>query len=90
VWSGIAESLSSLVSIWWENPRLVDHLNAFRRVCHLYFTHLYLAIDLSFFQALFVPLVNRLGYHYADTDSSDTLLLRTCAITQAAQAKDPG
>jgi len=71
VWSGIAENLSSLVSVWWENPHLVDHLNAFRRI-------------------LFVPLVDRLGYDYADTDSTDTLLLRTCAITQAAQAKDPG
>lgn len=71
VWSGIADSLSSLVSVWWEHPRLVDQINAFRR-------------------ALFVPLVTRLGYEYADTDSTDTSLLRTCAITQAAAARDHG
>ena len=39
-------------------------------------------------QALFVPLVHRLGYDYADTDSTDISLLRTCAITQAAEARD--
>lgn len=33
VWSGVAESLKSLVSVWWEHPQLVDRLNAFRRVC---------------------------------------------------------
>lgn len=32
VWSGIAENLSGLVSIWWEHPELVNKLNAFRRV----------------------------------------------------------
>ena len=32
VWSGIADSLSSLVSVWWEHPKLVDNLNEFRRV----------------------------------------------------------
>ncbi|KAL0947133.1 hypothetical protein HGRIS_013264 [Hohenbuehelia grisea] len=31
VWAGIAESLSTLVGIWWENPRAVELLNAFRR-----------------------------------------------------------
>ncbi|KAG6919995.1 hypothetical protein DXG01_013344 [Tephrocybe rancida] len=71
VWSGISESLSGLVSIWWEHPQIVDQLNVFRR-------------------ALFVPLVNKLGYEYAATDSTDTSLLRTCAISQAAAAKDEG
>ena len=45
-----------------------------------------LGLDL---QALFVPLVDKLGYDYTDEDSTDTSLLRTCAITQAAAAKDP-
>jgi hypothetical protein len=33
VWSGIADSFTNLVSVWWEHPELVDHLNEFRRVC---------------------------------------------------------
>ncbi|KAG6832427.1 hypothetical protein H0H87_001587 [Tephrocybe sp. NHM501043] len=41
-------------------------------------------------RTLFVPLVKRLGYEYADTDSPDVTLLRTCAISQAAAAKDEG
>lgn len=71
VWSGVADSLNNLVSVWWEHPMLVDHLNEFRRT-------------------LFVPLVNRLGYEYTDVDSTDTSLLRTCAVSQAAAARDPG
>ncbi|KAH0584288.1 hypothetical protein H2248_009835 [Termitomyces sp. 'cryptogamus'] len=71
VWSGISESLSGLVSIWWEHPQIVDQLNALRR-------------------ALFVPLVEKLGFEYLATDSVDTSLLRTCAISQAAAAKDEG
>jgi aminopeptidase 2 len=47
-------------------------------------------IYLYFSKELFVPLVNKLGYNYADCDSTDTSLLRTCAITQAAMARDPG
>lgn len=39
VWSGIAENLSSLVSIWWEHPKLVDQLNAFRRELFLPLVH---------------------------------------------------
>ncbi|RXW20987.1 hypothetical protein EST38_g4846 [Candolleomyces aberdarensis] len=31
VWDGIGDSISGLVSIWWENPEVVDKLNAFRR-----------------------------------------------------------
>ncbi|TFK74328.1 leucyl aminopeptidase [Pluteus cervinus] len=31
VWSGIADSLSGLVSTWWENQEVVDKINAFRR-----------------------------------------------------------
>ncbi|KAF5386636.1 hypothetical protein D9615_001831 [Tricholomella constricta] len=71
VWSGISESLAGLVSIWWEHPKIVDQLDAFRR-------------------DLFVPLVNKLGYEYLASDSTDTSLLRTCAITQAAGARDEG
>ncbi|KAJ8469486.1 hypothetical protein ONZ45_g16876 [Pleurotus djamor] len=70
VWSGIAENVGSLTSIWWENPEIVDSLNAFRR-------------------ALFSPLVEKLGYDYADGESTDTQQLRTTAISQAARAKDP-
>jgi len=33
VWSGIAENLGALISVWWEHPELVVQLNAFRRVC---------------------------------------------------------
>ncbi|KAG5645001.1 hypothetical protein DXG03_007278 [Asterophora parasitica] len=71
VWSGIAESLAGLVSIWWENPKIVDQLNGLRR-------------------ALFVPLVNKLGYEYSASESTDTSLLRTLAISQAAGARDEG
>ncbi|KAF9466381.1 leucyl aminopeptidase [Collybia nuda] len=44
----------------------------------------------AFRRALFVPLVNKLGYEYSDSESTDISLLRTCAITQAASAKDAG
>ncbi|KAF9463935.1 leucyl aminopeptidase [Collybia nuda] len=71
VWSGIADNLSDLVSVWWEDPQLLDSLNAFRK-------------------ALFVPLVNKLGYEYSDTEPTDTSLLRTCAVEQAALARDAG
>ncbi|KAK2460553.1 hypothetical protein APHAL10511_007023 [Amanita phalloides] len=32
VWSGIAENLSAIVSIWWEHADIVDKLNVFRRI----------------------------------------------------------
>jgi hypothetical protein len=32
VWDGISENLAGLVSIWWEDDRTRDLLNAFRRV----------------------------------------------------------
>ena len=32
VWSGIADNLSSITSIWWEHGDIVDKLNVFRRV----------------------------------------------------------
>ncbi len=32
VWRVIANSLGELISIWWENPKVVDKLNALRRV----------------------------------------------------------
>ncbi|KAJ7108703.1 peptidase family M1-domain-containing protein [Mycena epipterygia] len=31
VWAAIASNLANLLSIWWENPRIVELLNAFRR-----------------------------------------------------------
>ncbi|KAF8633724.1 hypothetical protein AX17_004382 [Amanita inopinata Kibby_2008] len=31
VWSGISESVSGLISVWWEDPKIVDKLNEFRR-----------------------------------------------------------
>ncbi|KAF8797340.1 zincin, partial [Phlegmacium glaucopus] len=71
VWQGIGNSLSSLVSIWWEHPEIVDKLNTFRR-------------------ALFVPLVEKLGYEYSESDSRDTSLLRTLAVGQASAARDEG
>jgi aminopeptidase 2 len=33
VWDCVAENLSTLVSVWWEQPRLTASLNTFRRVC---------------------------------------------------------
>jgi aminopeptidase 2 len=33
VWDCVAENLSTLVSVWWEQPSLTASLNAFRRVC---------------------------------------------------------
>ncbi|KAF8626069.1 hypothetical protein AX15_005101, partial [Amanita polypyramis BW_CC] len=71
VWSGIAENLSSIISVWWEDPEIVKKLNAFRR-------------------ALFVPLVDRLGFEYKEGESPDITALRTCAIGQAALAGDEG
>ncbi|KAF8892603.1 leucyl aminopeptidase [Infundibulicybe gibba] len=44
----------------------------------------------AFRRTLFVPLVEQLGYDYTDTDTTDTSLLRTCAITNAAAARDEG
>ncbi|KIY51112.1 hypothetical protein FISHEDRAFT_71404 [Fistulina hepatica ATCC 64428] len=38
--------------------------------------------------ALFAPLVNRLGYEYLAGESSDTILLRTLAVSSAASADD--
>lgn len=32
VWESIAESLTTLVSTWWEHENIITHLNAFRRV----------------------------------------------------------
>ena len=32
MWEGIGNSLSNLISIWWEHPKIVDKLNMFRRV----------------------------------------------------------
>ena len=39
VWQGIADSLSNLVSIWWEHPKIIDKLNAFHRVRHASIEH---------------------------------------------------
>ncbi|KAF7777794.1 hypothetical protein Agabi119p4_3866 [Agaricus bisporus var. burnettii] len=39
--------------------------------------------------ALFVPLVKKLGFDYSSSDSVDTTLLRTLAVSQAAAAGDP-
>ncbi|KAG5639615.1 hypothetical protein H0H81_010817 [Sphagnurus paluster] len=90
-WAGISDSLASLVSIWWEHPEIVDHLNAFRRVRDMSLKDgPFSDFALLVLQALFVPLVNKLGYEYSATESTDTSLLRTCAITQAAGAKDEG
>lgn len=41
-------------------------------------------------RALFVPLVEKLGYEYSASDSADTTLLRTLSISGAAAARDPG
>ncbi|KAG9226085.1 hypothetical protein CCMSSC00406_0004996 [Pleurotus cornucopiae] len=70
VWSGIAENLGSLASIWWENDQAIELINNFRR-------------------ALFVPLVDKLGFEYADDESADIRQLRTLAISGAAQAGEP-
>jgi len=40
-------------------------------------------------QELFVPLVQRLGYQYSDSDSADTIQLRSYAIGSAADANSP-
>jgi len=34
VWDCIAENIASLVSVWWEHPRLTTSLNAFRRALY--------------------------------------------------------
>jgi aminopeptidase 2 len=40
-------------------------------------------------QALFTPIVDRLGYEFNESDSRDVKLLRKLAITQAAGGKEP-
>ncbi|KAG8927425.1 Aminopeptidase 2 mitochondrial [Tulasnella sp. 418] len=42
----------------------------------------------AFRRYLFKPIVDRLGYEYSETDSPDTVELRTLAITVAAAAND--
>jgi len=44
----------------------------------------------TFRRALFVPLVEKLGYEYSESDSMDTSLLRTLAVGQASAAQDEG
>ncbi|KAF8162999.1 leucyl aminopeptidase [Crassisporium funariophilum] len=44
----------------------------------------------AFRRTLFVPLVNKLGYEYSESESRDTSLLRTLAVGQAADAQDEG
>lgn len=39
-------------------------------------------------QALYNPIVHRLGFEYLDSDSADTTQLRTRAIHHAALAED--
>ena len=39
VLQSIGNGLSSLVSIWWEHPKIVDKLNTLRRVRHDSFQH---------------------------------------------------
>jgi len=70
VWDSIADSLSGLSSIWWENPEVVDRILAFRR-------------------SLFTPIVDKLGYDFAESDPRDVKLLRKLAVSQAAAGKDP-
>jgi len=40
-------------------------------------------------QELFVPLVKRLGYEYSDSETPDISLLRTLAVGQSTNARDP-
>ncbi|KAF8969809.1 leucyl aminopeptidase [Flammula alnicola] len=44
----------------------------------------------AFRRTLFVPLVEKLGYEYAEKESRDTSLLRTLAVEQAVGAGDEG
>ncbi|KAF8061516.1 leucyl aminopeptidase [Lyophyllum atratum] len=44
----------------------------------------------AFRRTLAVPLVNKLGYEYSAADSTDTSLLRTLVVSQAAVAGDEG
>lgn len=85
-------SVGGLASIFWENSEIVDKLQSFQDVGHFFFHEQYAFSQsvLSETQTLFVPLVEKLGYVYDDQESSDTTLLRTLAITQAAAAADDG
>ncbi|KAF7351371.1 Aminopeptidase 1 [Mycena sanguinolenta] len=69
VWVAIASNLTGLVSIWWEDRKVVELVNSFRR-------------------ALFVPLVEMLGYQSRPDESDNEALLRTCATAQALDAGD--
>ena len=40
-------------------------------------------------QALYKPLVDKLGYDYSDKDSTDTKQLRTLVVAGAANADEP-
>ena len=43
----------------------------------------------EFIAGLFTPLVDKLGYEYAEEDSADTRELRTLAIEAAARVESP-
>ena len=43
----------------------------------------------EFIAGLFTPLVDKLGYEYAEEDSADTRELRTLVIEAAATAQSP-
>lgn len=44
---------------------------------------------LAFRRSLFAPIVDKLGYDFAESDSRDVKLLRKLAVSQAAAGKDP-
>jgi len=48
VWDCVAENLSTLVSVWWEQPRLTASLNTFRRVCFNHSRYLIVQTEVSF------------------------------------------
>jgi hypothetical protein len=80
-------NLAGIIQTWWEDDKVTQQLNAFRRVRSFY----YLAESISCsnrMQALCSPLVERLGLEYSKDDSADTTQLRTLAVGGAAIAGD--
>jgi aminopeptidase 2 len=69
VWNSASTGLATVLTTWWENKKVVDLGNSFRKT-------------------VFSPIVERLGYEYSSSESADVSLLRTEAITAAAESGD--
>ena len=90
VWGSIDANLSAISYTWWESEKVAKQLKAFRRVrWPLSKVWLYPTAQITFPQALCLPLLEKLGLEYPKHDSADVTQLRTLAVTGAAVTGDP-